>query len=76
MVLLIQSATLDRNKVSEAIRVTFERRKTHALPNVLPVPPADWKKPYEALARECGLSGQVEDAFAVLRSLMERILGS
>jgi len=67
MVLLIQSATtLDRTKVTEAIRVTFERRKTHALPNVLPVPPADWQKPYESLARECGLSGQVEDAFAIL----------
>ena len=36
MVLLIQSATLARNKVTEAIRVTFERRETHALPNVLP----------------------------------------
>jgi hypothetical protein len=45
MVLLIQSATLDRNKVIEAIGVTFERRKTHALPNVLPVPPSDWQKP-------------------------------
>jgi Nucleotidyl transferase AbiEii toxin, Type IV TA system len=75
MVLLIQSATLDRNKVTEAIRVTFERRKTHALPNVLPVPPADWQKPYESLARECGLSGQAEDAFEILRTFAESIAG-
>jgi hypothetical protein len=76
MVLLIQSGTLTNDKVAEAIRVTFERRKTHASPNALPLPPAQWQKPYEALARECGISGQVEDAFAVLRIFLKPILGS
>jgi hypothetical protein len=76
MVLLIQSGTLTHDKVAEAIRITFERRKTHALPNSLPVPPIEWQKPYEALARECGLSGPVEDAFAVLQMFGESILGS
>lgn len=75
MVLLIQSATLASNKVAEAIRVTFERRKTRAFPNTLPVPPAEWQKPYEAVARECGLSGQVEDGFEVLRTFAEPIVG-
>jgi len=36
MVLLIHSATLDRDRVTEAIRVTFERRKTHPLPKCAP----------------------------------------
>jgi hypothetical protein len=76
MVLLIQSGTLTNDKVAEAIRVTFERRKTHASPNSLPLPPAQWQKPYEALARECGISGQVEDAFAVLRIFLKPILGN
>jgi Nucleotidyl transferase AbiEii toxin, Type IV TA system len=76
MVLLIQSGTLTHDKVAEAIRVTFERRRTHALPNSLPVPPIEWQKPYEALARECGLSGPVEDAFSVLEMFAESILGS
>ena len=75
MVLLIQSGTLTNDKVAEAIRVTFERRKTHALPGTLPVPPAEWQNPYRALARECDLSGQVENAFAVLQIFMESILG-
>jgi hypothetical protein len=74
MVLLIQSGTLTNEKVAEAIRVTFERRRTHALPNTLPVPPAEWQNPYRALARECDLSGQVEDAFAVLQMFIEPIL--
>jgi hypothetical protein len=75
MILLIQSATLARNKVADAIRVTFERRKTHTLPNALPVPPAEWQKPYEALARECGLSAKVEAAFEILRTFAESIVG-
>lgn len=75
MVLLIQSATLIHDTVTEAIRVTFERRKTHSLPDTLPVPPAEWQNPYRALARECDLSGQLEDAFAVLQMFVESILG-
>ena len=75
MVLLIKSATLAHNKVTEAIRLTFERRETHSLPDTLPVPPAEWQNPYRALAHECDLSGQVEDAFAVLQMFMEWILG-
>jgi hypothetical protein len=66
MVLLIKSGTLAKAKVAEAIRVTFDRRGTHALPNRLPQPPTDWQKPYEALAKECGLSGAIDDAFAIL----------
>ena len=76
MVLLIQSGTLTNDKVTEAIRVTFERRKTHSLPDTLPVPPAEWQNPYRALARECDLSGQSEEAFAVVRIFVKRILGS
>ncbi|HKW35633.1 MAG TPA: nucleotidyl transferase AbiEii/AbiGii toxin family protein [Candidatus Acidoferrum sp.] len=73
MVLLIQSGALSVDKVTEAIRVTFERRKTHSLPTILPVPPAEWQKPYQALAHECGLSGLVKDAFSILRAFTELI---
>src|ERR1700691_1524140 len=52
LVLLIQSATLAKAKVGEAIRVTFDRRRTHAEPKLLPEPPTDWQKPYDALAEE------------------------
>jgi hypothetical protein len=66
MVLLIHSGTLAKAKVAEAIRVTFDRRGTHAVPNVLPPPPTNWQKPYDALAKECGLSGAIDGAFASL----------
>jgi hypothetical protein len=66
MVLLIQSGTLAKAKVAEAIGVTFDRRGTHAVPKVLPQPPIGWQKPYDALAKECGLLGGIESAFAIL----------
>jgi len=75
MVLLIQSGTMTADKTAEAIRITFDHRKTHALPKVLPRPPAEWQKPYSALARECRISGQVDDAFLVLRTFAESIAG-
>jgi hypothetical protein len=74
MVLLIQSKSLDQEKLAEAIRVTFERRKTHSLPSALREPASEWSRPYAALARECHLSGQLGDAFAELKAFIEAIL--
>ena len=72
MVLLIQSGTLAKTKIAEAIRLTFERRRTHKVPTVLPQPPTDWEKPYEALAKECVLTGELDWAFQKLdRYLIE-----
>src|SRR5208282_489538 len=66
MVLLIQSRTLQSDKVAEAVRVAFGRRRTHTVPKILPLPPADWQKPYDALAKECDLSGALEWVFETL----------
>jgi hypothetical protein len=66
MVLLIQWGTLAMAQVAEAIRVTFERRGTHAVLNVLPQPPADWQRPYDALAKECRLAHSADGAFRIL----------
>jgi Nucleotidyl transferase AbiEii toxin, Type IV TA system len=67
MVLLIKSNTLAQDKTSDALRVTFDRRQTHSLPDVLPAPPPDWRRPFEELARECGLPGDLEDAFSAVK---------
>jgi hypothetical protein len=66
MVLLIQSGMLAKAQVGEAIRVTFDRRGTHTVPNILSQPPPDWQKPYDALANECDLSGAMDAAFVIL----------
>lgn len=71
MVLLIQSGTLDKAQVGEAIRITFDRRETHATPMVLPQPPSDWKKPYDALAG-VRLVGNTRWRFCDLGSVSKR----
>ena len=70
MVLLIQSGTLDKAQVGEAIRLTFGRRRTHTLPKTLLQPPADWQKPFEALAKECRLSEGIDSAFGALEKFL------
>ncbi len=73
MVLLIQSGTLENEKINEGVRITFGRRTSHTLPRLLSPPPTEWQKPYDALAKECGLSGGIDWAFATLdRFLSER----
>ena len=70
MVLLIQSGTMAIAKVAEAIRVTFDRRRTHTLPKTLLHPSTDWRKPFEALAKECRLSEGIDDAFVALEKFL------
>jgi hypothetical protein len=70
MVLLIQSGTLAKAQVAEAIRITWDRRRTHTLPEKLLVPPADWRKPFEVLATECRLSEGIDGAFAAVTKFL------
>ena len=41
--------------VRAAVTATFQRRGTHAVPDVVPEPPPGWAKPFAALATDCGL---------------------
>ena len=58
----------------ETLRLTFERRKTHALPSELVPPPPDWQGRYRALAEECGLPTDVAAAFAGVREYFKEVL--
>lgn len=67
MVLLIRSGKLDKKKTAGAVRATFAKRATHAVPQGLDPPPAAWGPVFGALAKECGLMMKMEEGFAVLR---------
>ena len=74
LVLLIGSGGLDKQRIREALRLTFERRGTHDLPaNLLP-PPEDWQVPFHALAEECGLPTDVAEVFAGVQKFVEEVL--
>jgi len=68
LVLLIDSQKLDPTQTGRALQATFERRKTHELPPSLQPPPPAWNESFATLARECGLSEDLGEAFAKVSS--------
>ena len=75
LALLIGSGGLDKQRILDALRLTFERRETHDLPADLLPPPADWQIPFQALAEECGLPTDVAAVFAGVQEFLEEVLG-
>ncbi len=76
LALLVGENQLDRRKAFNALRLTFERRNTHALPTTLNAPPEDWQTPFEALAEECGLLTNIAPVFDGVRRFTENVLAS
>lgn len=74
LALLVGENQLDRRKAFNALRLTFERRNTHALPTTLNAPPEDWQTPFEALAEECGLQAKIAAVFDGVRKFAENVL--
>jgi len=74
LALLIGSGGLDKQRILDALRLTFERRETHDLPVSLVPPPAGWQIPFQALAEECGLPTTVAAVFARVQEFFE-VLG-
>jgi nucleotidyltransferase AbiEii toxin of type IV toxin-antitoxin system len=74
LALLIGSGGLDEQRITEALRLTFERRGTHDLPASLVPPRADWQIPFQALAEECGLPTDVAAVFAGVQEFVEEVL--
>jgi predicted nucleotidyltransferase component of viral defense system len=67
MVLLIRREKLDNGNTAVAVRATFAKRATHELPLELDAPPAEWAPVFDALAKECGLTMNLGEGFAVVR---------
>lgn len=72
LALLIGSG-LDKRRILEALRLTFDRRGTHDLASLVP-PPADWQIPFQALAEECGIATDVAAVFARVQEFVEEVL--
>ena len=73
MALLVRSGMMDRRRVAEALRRTFERRGTHEIPRVLHPPPADWAVPFATMAEECDLNLDAVAAFSEVARSFEQL---
>ena len=74
LLLLIRSGDVSLEKLPEAIRMTFERRKTHAIPTQLASPPESWNTQFRTLATDCSISTGLDDAFAEVTAFFEALL--
>jgi hypothetical protein len=68
--LLVELGGMDRGVLTQALKATFDRRATHSLPHSLPEPPADWAKPFAALAQECGFKHDLPGAMAAVTDFL------
>ena len=73
LVLLIERTTLDAARLPEAIRETFQRRKTHDVPPALIPPPASWSGPFSEMAAECDLEPDLDKHFGVVAQFFSRL---
>ena len=74
LALLIGEDELDRQRILNALHLTFERRGTHPLPTNLIAPPPEWQIPFRALAEECGLLPDLAVVFERVREFLEEVL--
>lgn len=74
LVLLIDSGTLDMDRLCRDITVTFARWETHALPGFLESPPDFWEPVFVKLAAECGIDGNIHAQFDRVIGFFERLI--
>jgi len=70
MFLLVRTG-MDAQLVRDAVQALFKRRDTHPPPDRFPAPPADWPLPFAALAKECGLDADAEEAYRALAAFCD-----
>lgn len=75
LVLLIERETLSANRVRASVEATFERRRTHDVPQDLLPPPAEWSRPFAALAAECQLTHTPETALGAVAAFWRSVRG-
>jgi hypothetical protein len=75
--LLATAERLDAQELRAALDQTFAFRRTHALPNSLPAPPASWSAPYASIARTDRLPwADLEQLASATQAFLDPVLDS
>jgi hypothetical protein len=74
LVLIAELKAVDAAAIRVAIDTTFETRSTHATPESLPEPPADWTGQYRRLADQVGTSPDLAAGHALAAALLNPVL--
>jgi hypothetical protein len=76
LVLIGELAEIDAKGLHQALATTFDQRARQPLPNALPLPPSSWARPYAVLAREVGVTVDIEAGHAAAARLLNPVLRS
>lgn len=77
LALLATTEGLRADRIREAIRFTFERRRSHPIPTALADPPIEWRARYPAMAADNRLRWQtLDDVLAAARAFVDPMLGA
>jgi hypothetical protein len=74
LVLIAESIAIPADQLALAIRAVFKARATHPVPPSLPRPPTEWRTAYKKMADEVGIESDLDAAFSVAASLLNRVL--
>jgi len=74
LLLLARTGQVRQTQLTEAVRMTFDRRKTHVIPSTLVPPPESWDRQFRALATECGIASGMEDSFREVETFLDQVL--
>lgn len=74
MLLLIREGFMKEALLKENLHRVFQRRNTHSLPSVLPLPPNDWEPKFDLLAKECGMDESLDQAITTVREFYQRTI--
>jgi hypothetical protein len=64
LLLLIESGTLDTERLRQSIKATFLRRDAHPIPAPLESPPQAWANTFAEMAGKCELTQDLVAAFS------------
>ncbi len=73
--LLASAGEIEATTLRTALEKTFEFRATHALPDDVPLPPATWQAPYEAMMTSNQLAWRtLDELVSAVRAFLEPVL--
>ena len=75
IILIAQAGELHAKRLTDSLQATFKTRQTHSLPEIMPLPPANWTRTVKKLAAEVQLGfDTLEEAIAAVSQFLDPIL--
>ena len=70
MILILDSFSMDRDKLKSSIDLIFKEHATHSIPTDVSEPPSNWNAPFHQMAELSGISLSLEESFDRIRKFI------